>query len=68
MTVNCYWSKLAGSKCGYLDWDITWSATNINIVWKYSLVLNIVIGSVDTGIFHRCNDGFMSQWGGELVS
>ena len=60
MRGNCYWSKLAGSQYRYLDWGIIWSATNINVVWNYSLVLKIVVGSVGTGLFFGCNDGFMS--------
>jgi hypothetical protein len=31
--------------------DIIWPATNINIVWNYSLILKIVFGSVGTGLF-----------------
>ena len=58
MRINYYWSKLAGSQYGYLDWGIIWLAANINIVWNYSLVLKIVVGSVGTGLSRRRNNGF----------
>jgi hypothetical protein len=46
---------------GYLDWGIVLPATNINIVWNYSLVLKIAVRLVGTGLFRRCNDGFKTQ-------
>jgi hypothetical protein len=44
MRGNYYWSRLAGSQYGYLDWGTKWPATDINVVWNYSLVLKIVVG------------------------
>jgi len=38
-----------------------WPVTKINVVWKYSLVSKIIIGSVDSDLFRRCDDGFMSR-------
>jgi len=57
---------------GYQGWGIIdivmyysttklWPATTINADWNYFLVSKITIYSVGSGLFRRCNDGFMSQ-------
>jgi hypothetical protein len=40
----------------------------VNAVWIYSLVFKMTVGSVGTGLFCGCNDGFKSRCGGELVT
>jgi hypothetical protein len=53
---------------GIWSGGLMWPATNINAVRNYSLVFKMIIGSVGTGLFRRCSEGFKPRCGGELVS